>query len=264
MAQGKFFFCRSHLNGFVLEVQNSAQYPGAPLIMWHQKPDGNDNQLWYEDPGTGTIRTKMNDFCIDLQGDNLTIMPYQPGSASQAWMLAANKIQNRYNASQSFDIKNNSEDAGAEVFAWDFHGGPNQLWSFEYTAPRFFFLRSAMNGKVVDIRGGSADPGAKVIMYEQGDGYSDNQLWYEDKYGVIRSKLNDLVMDSSEGSMRMQEYEPTNPAQQWIYNGGRVTNRHDEGTCLDIKGGSSSNGAKLITYEYNGGDNQHWSMDFVE
>ena len=65
------------------------------------------------------------------------------------------------------------------------------------SAPRFFFLRSAMNGKVVDIRGGSADPGAKVIMYEQGDGYSDNQLWYEDKYGVIRSKLNDLVMDSS-------------------------------------------------------------------
>lgn len=64
--------------------------------------------------------------------------------------------------------------------------------------------------------------------------------------------------------MRMQPYDPSNPTQQWVFNGHRIVNRHDQGSCLDIKGGSGSNGAKLITYEYNGGDNQHWMMDYVD
>ena len=64
-------------------------------------------------------------------------------------------------------------------------------------APRYFYLRSQMHGKVADIRGADPSPGGKVITYEQTDGMSDNQLWYEDRYGIIRSKLNDFVMDSS-------------------------------------------------------------------
>lgn len=78
---------------------------------------------------------------------------------------------------------------------------PLQSYSYDYKfhsrAPRFFFLRSTMNNKVVDIRGGDPNPGGKAIMYDQQDGYQDNQLWYEDKYGVVRSKLNDFALDSS-------------------------------------------------------------------
>ena len=56
-----------------------------------------------------------------------------------------------------------------------------------------------MNGKVLDIEGGSTQPGSKVVMYDQKvakDG--DNQLWFEDRYGNIRSKLNErLILDGS-------------------------------------------------------------------
>ena len=35
-------------------------------------------------------------------------------------------------------------------------------------------------------------------MYERDEEeVKDNQLWWEDKYGNIRSKLNDYVMDDS-------------------------------------------------------------------
>ena len=56
-----------------------------------------------------------------------------------------------------------------------------------------------MNGKVLDIEGGCPNPGAKVVMYDQKDpSDADNQLWFEDRYGNIRSKLNDqLILDSS-------------------------------------------------------------------
>jgi len=51
-----------------------------------------------------------------------------------------------------------------------------------------------MNGKVMDIEGGKTQCGAKVIMWDQSG--ADNQLWFEDRYGNIRSKLNDqLVLD---------------------------------------------------------------------
>jgi len=63
----------------------------------------------------------------------------------------------------------------------------------------YFFIKSAMNGKVLDIEGGSKHSGAKVVMYDQKDVRSaDNQLWFEDRYGNIRSKLNDrLVLDAT-------------------------------------------------------------------
>jgi len=58
-----------------------------------------------------------------------------------------------------------------------------------------------MNDKVLDIQGGESDPGAKVVMYDQketDDDDVDNQLWFEDRYGNIRSKLNPrLVLDAS-------------------------------------------------------------------
>jgi len=56
-----------------------------------------------------------------------------------------------------------------------------------------------MNGKVLDIAGAKTSAGAKVIMYGKKDsGDADNQLWFEDRYGNIRSKLNPfLVLDGS-------------------------------------------------------------------
>ena len=56
-----------------------------------------------------------------------------------------------------------------------------------------------MHGKVLDIEGGSNQGGARVVMYDQKDpAGADNQLWFEDRYGNIRSKLNvHLILDAS-------------------------------------------------------------------
>jgi len=64
---------------------------------------------------------------------------------------------------------------------------------------KYFFIKSAMNGKVLDIEGENKKRGAKVVMWPQKDkSNADNQLWFEDRYGNIRSKLNDqLVLDST-------------------------------------------------------------------
>jgi len=48
---------------------------------------------------------------------------------------------------------------------------------------------------VLDIEGGNRAAGTKLIMWDQGNG--DNQQWYEDKNGLLRSKLHDFVPDGS-------------------------------------------------------------------
>ena len=66
----KSFYCiRSRLNGLVLDVEGGNRNPGARVIMWNQKPGDCDNQLWYDDFATGTIRSKLNDFCLHWDGN---------------------------------------------------------------------------------------------------------------------------------------------------------------------------------------------------
>jgi Ricin-type beta-trefoil lectin domain-like len=63
---------------------------------------------------------------------------------------------------------------------------------------RYFFIKSQLSGLVLDIAGGSREAGTRVITYHQKGGHPDNQLWFEDRFGNIRSKLDDdLVLDAS-------------------------------------------------------------------
>ena len=62
-----------------------------------------------------------------------------------------------------------------------------------------FYLQSMMHSKVLDVRGDNRSPGAEVIVYDAWHVPRDNQLWYEDQRGIIRSQLNDFALDCSAG-----------------------------------------------------------------
>ena len=66
-----------------------------------------------------------------------------------------------------------------------------------FRQPEYFFIKSALHGKVMDIWENNPDEGAKVTMFPKKDTEDDNQMWYEDRYGYIRSRLNDMVLDGS-------------------------------------------------------------------
>ena len=69
---------------------------------------------------------------------------------------------------------------------------------FIYTRPPVdFYIRSFIKGKrCLDVREADTEPGAKVILNDCGSIWEDHQTWYEDKYGYIHSRLNDMVMDT--------------------------------------------------------------------
>lgn len=253
------------MNDLVLDVKGASHDPGTPVVTWFQKHEDNDNQLWYEDQLVGVIRSKLNKLCLDLNDDNeLVLAEFESGRDNQQWLTAGDRVQSRSDSNRVLDIKGEERSEGATVLAWAVHGGDNQKWTFEYTSAVFFYIRSEMHGKVMDIKNRERDAGGKVVMMEKDEDAQDSQLWYEDKFGVVCNKVNECVLDSAnECKIVLQPDEPGNTEQLWTIQENRIINRAKPQFVLDIKGAKHKNGAKLISWPWHGEDNQKWQFDYV-
>ncbi len=58
----------------------------------------------------------------------------------------------------------------------------------------FYIISPDCDDKVMDVEDAETKVGSKVIVHDRNDEQTDNQLWYEDKEGYIRSKLNDFLL----------------------------------------------------------------------
>jgi hypothetical protein len=264
--KGKYFLIVNKPTGLVLDVKGASHNAGTEVIVWDRH--GNDNQVWYQDPLTGTIRNKHSHLCLDINGSNrLVVNHYQPGDPNQQWHYDKHRktIGNRTNSNKVLDIVKGATHKGAEVCQWDHHGNDNQKWKIEPLPVKYFFIKSALNDKVLSIEGASKSHGAKVVMHQQGDHSADNQLWFEDFYGNIRSKLNQkLVLDASSGAFHTGEFEEDHEKRLfWCIEGNKIVNRYNTSEVLDIKGENRGDGAELCAWKYHSGNNQHWHFEYV-
>jgi hypothetical protein len=274
----------SKLNGFALDVKGGGG-SGSQVFPWEKH--GKDNQLWYDDSTTGTIRSKASSLCLDIENNQLCVKPYQQGDPNQQWVRQDAYIRNRQDNSKVLDILEGKKEKGAKVSAFKYNGGQNQQWTFEMVggqAPipqtaaatsypanptagggvpsgRQFFIVSEMNGKVLDIEGGHADPGAKILMWEKHSPPKKNQLWYLDVQGYIRSALNDFSFTNTGNNVLKVQVPSGDPRSQWMFQANKVVNR--AGECLDISRAHKDNGAEVISFAYKGGPNQHWRPEYA-
>lgn len=64
-ATQQYFIITSRLNGLVLDLERGNSSPGTRVMPWPKH--GKDNQLWYDDLATGTIRSKLSGLCLDIE-----------------------------------------------------------------------------------------------------------------------------------------------------------------------------------------------------
>jgi len=110
------------------------------------------------------------------------------------------------------DISGGSTKSGAQLDAYPQKttGTDNQLWEFvaDPAGSGYYFIKSQLNGNVIDISGGSTKSGALLDAYPQKTTGTENQLWQflEDPSGsgyfFIMSKMNGNVIDISGGSTK--------------------------------------------------------------
>ena len=134
----------------------------------------------------------------------------------------------------------------------------------------YYFIKSRLNGYVLDVEGGSRDRGARVITWPQKSVHqSSNQQWVIEN-GLIKSRLNGYVLDIEGGNRDRGARVITWPQsgahgssnQQWVIENGLIKSKLN-GYVLDIEGGSRDRGAQLITWPQSGAhgsSNQQWDL----
>jgi hypothetical protein len=259
MPEGKYFVLISKLGGCAVGYETGPS-SGFRLVTVARN-DEDDHQLWYIDSLSGTIRNKSNQLCIQSADDgNAVLQKYEKGNGSQQFVLDGHFVKNRTDG-RVLDITGASSSSGVPICVWDKHGEPNQQFDAVHLKPRYFTLKGEQSGRVIDIVEENPDAGAKICIYDVQK--SDNQLWYEDRNGLIRSKLNDFVFDDSTGDICMQPYEANNPHRSWVINGATIVQLSNPTNVLDVSGESCSNGSSICSYENHDASNQRWIIEYV-
>jgi hypothetical protein len=145
---GTYYIIKSKLNGDVIDIIGASTAPGAGLDAYPQKATGTANQLWefvIDPAGSGYyfIKSQLNGNVIDIAG-------------------ASTK-----------------PDTLLDAYPQKTTGTDNQLWEFvaDPAGSGYCFIKSKLNGNVIDIQGASTNPGTPLDAYPwKLNGY-DNQLW---------------------------------------------------------------------------------------
>jgi ricin-type beta-trefoil lectin protein len=74
------------------------------------------------------------------------------------------------------DLASSDPNEGATIQIWDWNGGTNQQWQIDGDG----FIRSMMNQYVLNVSGGSTQPGTLVISWPQQSTNNANEQWTTD------------------------------------------------------------------------------------
>ena len=81
---------------------------------------------------SGAIGKARRDLVEEAADDVIVLQPLDPANQKQGFSLSDGRIANLNDQDYVVDIKDRNEDDGANVVAWEFHGGDNQYWDVEY------------------------------------------------------------------------------------------------------------------------------------
>jgi hypothetical protein len=148
-AIGEHFWLKSKLNGMVIDIRGANMAQDTPISTYPQKPFNQAaNQLWRMVPdgvdGYSWIKTKLNGMVLDIRGAN----------------TAPDTIVSTYPQKP-------------------FNQAANQLWRLVPDGvDGHFWIKSKLNGMVLDIRGAHTESDTPITTYFQ-KAYPDatNQLW---------------------------------------------------------------------------------------
>jgi hypothetical protein len=136
-------------------------------------------------------------------------------------------IQTLGTGNLALDIYGNSVKPGANMILYGLHGRENQQYVLRFLPETgYYTMTNVRSGLSVDVYGASKTAGAQVIQWTLKSGNNLNQQWSIADNGA------------STGSC-------------WIIGAS-------SGLSLDVYGGGTTSGSKIITWSYHGRANQQW------
>ncbi|MFL6233109.1 MAG: RICIN domain-containing protein [Thermoanaerobaculia bacterium] len=152
-----------------------------------------------------------------------TLKTIEPSSkAKDTYVSIVNK-----KSGKCLEVAKGSQDNGARVQQWAYHGADNQIWLLWPVDNQHFYITAKHSGKCLDVLDRSFEDGAVI------------QQW-------------DFIR---------------NPNQQWalLKNGDgtyQILAKHSH-RCLDVSEASDADGAAVVQFPWHGNSNQRWWLNLM-
>ncbi|MFE6522500.1 RICIN domain-containing protein [Streptomyces sp. NPDC057794] len=132
------------------------------------------------------------------------------------------------------------------------------------TGATYQTLIARHSARCADVTSQSLWQGAQIKQYDCNGG-GNQKYWFRSVGGgyhqlVVRN--SSLCLRENANTVTQENCDASATSQQWsLTTTGSYVNVRSRasGECLDVNGGSTANGAAIITYTCNGGTNQQWT-----
>ncbi|MER7897118.1 RICIN domain-containing protein [Streptomyces sp. NPDC096046] len=132
------------------------------------------------------------------------------------------------------------------------------------TTATYHTLIARHSSKCADVTSQSLWAGAQLKQYDCNGG-ANQRYWFKsvgNGYYQLMVRNSSLCVRENASTVTQENCASSATSQQWsLTTTGSYLNvkSRASGECLDVNGGSTANGAALITYTCNGGTNQQWT-----
>ncbi|MGC5034798.1 RICIN domain-containing protein [Streptomyces sp. DT190] len=132
------------------------------------------------------------------------------------------------------------------------------------TSATYSTLIARHSSRCADVTSQSLWQGAQLKQYDCNGG-ANQKYWFRSVGGgsyQLMVRNSSLCVQENANTVTQENCDASAPSQQWSLTttGSHLNVRsRASGECLDVNGGSTANGAAIITYTCNGGTNQQWS-----
>ncbi|KAG1365998.1 hypothetical protein G6F61_013406 [Rhizopus arrhizus] len=135
-----------------------------------------------------------------------------------------------------------------------------------------FFIVSKLNGRVLDVKDGSIENAAPIIVWSKKSSDNENQLWFYRSGNLVNinsEKVLDVKDNKIEKNASIIQYDAkqvdeSNLNQTWTFDPyGYIYTHSNPDLVLDIKDAQDKDGAEVILYEKKQGAvaaNQLWQL----
>jgi hypothetical protein len=277
----------SGMTGGVLDVAEGSTSDGAPLVQWQLQ--GSANQIFRFEPtdsGWFRIVALHSGKCLTVpnaslqSGVQLVQATWEGGLHQQFSDAGTAKTHRRLRIrhttvpgarAKAVDLEGGSSALGARIIQWDEFGGsgsPNQLWRWDTASmlPRHAPLKAATGGSRNQQIYLSNSPGTQFRI----EGLAGGGNGF---YRITPGGLSSLVLEVPNDSRAGQDGAPIQwgvwgstgaATQMWkiqpVDSGYHRILNANSGKAIDVTGGGTTDGTKLVQWSINGGANQMWKL----
>eukprot|EP01070_Trichotokara_eunicae_P010339 Trichotokara_eunicae@DN6292_c0_g1_i2.p1 len=183
-----------------------------------------NSQLWYEDKGNKVIRSMLDDnFVLQVLGDKVVVSSFSPPEYNQKFVRKGDRLIHAQNDQWVLSVKPGGV-AGTGIGAGnlDMNNGM-QKFDFKHDTAKLMYVVNPGTGDVLDCRGGNTKEGGEVILWKKGEP-SPNQLFFEDRYGVLCNSDNKMALDGGGKKVYLQPADIQIEQRCWTLCASKIVN----------------------------------------